>query len=331
MNLIDKYVAEVGRNLPEKDRSDIEAEIRSVAEDMVAERGRQTSEAGEEQIIAKVLEELGDPRLLAYKYAFPRRYLIGPSWYDVYLATLKRVLYVVLPIFAAVTFVLAMAGNPLHFLNAFGKAFGGAFGVGVQIIFWMTLVFALLERSDAIPDGPAAASTGKWTVAQLPDLPRKRQIPVGESIMNIAFLLVVMLWIALPSALAYFQGGDGLAPILNPDLWSFWLPLLFVIMGLTLVHDIFQLKIGNWTRPLMVTNVILGIISIIYIAALVLTQDVVNPAFLTTMQSSGSQNPVTWAAWTANITAVILIGIYSYDIINSVRLARRYQMETRQA
>ena len=38
MNLIDRYIAEVGRHLPEKDRSDIEAEIRSMMEDMLEER-----------------------------------------------------------------------------------------------------------------------------------------------------------------------------------------------------------------------------------------------------------------------------------------------------
>ncbi|MGZ9224021.1 MAG: hypothetical protein ACXW4M_00545 [Anaerolineales bacterium] len=39
MSLIDRYIAEVGRHLPEKDRSDIEAEIRSTLEDMIEERG----------------------------------------------------------------------------------------------------------------------------------------------------------------------------------------------------------------------------------------------------------------------------------------------------
>ena len=57
MNLVDGYIAEVGRRLPEKNRSDIEAEIRSI-------------------------------------------------WYEVYLQTLQRVLYIVFPLFAAVTIVL---------------------------------------------------------------------------------------------------------------------------------------------------------------------------------------------------------------------------------
>jgi uncharacterized protein (UPF0216 family) len=38
MNLIDKYITEVGKHLPRKNRADIEAEIRSTLEDMLEER-----------------------------------------------------------------------------------------------------------------------------------------------------------------------------------------------------------------------------------------------------------------------------------------------------
>jgi hypothetical protein len=86
MNLIDRYIAEVGRHLPEKNRDDIEAEIRSTLEDMVEERGHQAKSA-DDKIIAETLEQLGDPKLLAHKYTPARRYLIGPNWYDVYLKT----------------------------------------------------------------------------------------------------------------------------------------------------------------------------------------------------------------------------------------------------
>jgi hypothetical protein len=332
MSLIDRYIAEVGRNLPEKDRSDIEAEIRSMVDDMIEERGHQRANHIDEQIITETLEDLGDPRLFAYRYAPPKSYLIGPGWYDIYLKTLKRVLFIVLPIFAAVTIILTLAGNPLDFMNAVGKAVAGAFNVGVQIWFWMTLVFVLMERSDAIPRESLTAGAGKWTVAQLPELPRKRQISIGESLMNIAFILFVMIWIALPAILARMQAENGPVPFLNPDLWNFWLPLLFVILSLTLVHEIFKLKTGNWTRPLMVTNVILCLISILYIAALVMTQDVINPAFLATIENnmtlSELQNTVTWAAWSVNITAAILICIYIWDIVHSIRMAGQFEQST---
>jgi hypothetical protein len=249
--------------------------------------------------------------------------------------TLRRILFIALPIYAAVTITLLLAADPLDFLNATFKVLAGAFNVGVQAFFWVTIVFVLMERSDAIPGESLSAAKGKWTIAQLPEMPRRRQISIAESLMNIAFLLFVMIWIVLPAILARMQGEGGPVPFLNPDLWNFWLPLLFVILGLTLVHEIFKLKIGNWTRPLMVTNVILCLISILYIAALVMTQDVINPALLATIENnmtlSELQNTVTWAAWSVNITAAIIIGIYIRDIVHSIRMAGKFKQNPNMA
>ena len=323
MSLIDRYIAEVGRHLPEKDRSDIEAEIRSTLEDMIEERGRSTAKATDDKIITETLEQLGDPRLLASKYAPPKHYLIGPGWYDMYVKSLQRVLFTVLPIIAAVTFILTLTQDPLDFINAVGEAVGSVFNVGLQILFWITVVFVFLERSNEIPNEPQGADIRAWTVAQLPKLPKKRQISIGESIMNIATVLFVMIWVALPPILDRFQGDNGSVPFLHPDLWNLWLPLFFVIMGLTLVHEVFQLKIGNWTPALTATNVILGLISIIYIAALVITQDVINPAFLAMLDNSGAPELREVATWSIDISAAIIAGIYVWDIVNSIRMARR--------
>jgi hypothetical protein len=334
MNLIDRYIAEVGRHLPEKDRVDIEAEIRSMLEDMIdersehSERAGRTSQTADDKVITEVLEQVGDPRLLAYKYAPPRRYLIGPGWYDIYVKTLQRVLFTVLPIFAVVTFTLTLTRNPLDFVDAVGEAVSGAFSVGLQILFWVTLVFVVMERSDAVPNEALNTDTRTWTITQLPDLPRTRQISIGESLINIASYLFVLIWIVLPMMLERSQGESVPVPFLHPNLWSFWLPVFFVLMSLTLVHELFQLKIGNWTPALTVTNVILGLISIIYIIVLVTTQQVINPAFLATLDSSVELARLREVAiWSINISAAVIVGIYVWDMINSIRLARQLGKE----
>jgi len=324
MNLIDRYIAEVGRHLPEKNRSDIEAEIRSMLEDMLEENGYQAKSA-DEKVIVETLEQLGDPKLLAAQYAPSQRYLIGPGWYEVYLQTLQRVLYIVLPIFAAVTFILTLADSPLDFANAFGEAIGGAFGVGLQILFWITIVFVFLERSDEVPYQVQTGSKA-WTVAQLPKMPHKRQISIGEALTDIVMDLFVFLWIALPLFQNWLQGDANPVPFLNPGLWNLWFPIFFVLMTLNLIHDVFKLKIGNWTPTLTAANVILCLASIIYIVALVTTQQVINPAFLATLNStqiSELRNVTSWSTWTVNISAAIIIGILIWDMVNSVRLSRQ--------
>jgi hypothetical protein len=322
MSLIDKYVAEVGRHLPEKDRSDIENEIRTMVDDMIEERGRSAAE--DEKIVAETLEQIGDPKLLAARYAPPKRHLIGPEWYEGYIIVLQRILFTALPIVAVITFILSLSNSPLDFVGAVGDAVGNSFSVGTQILFWVTLVFVLLERSGEKPDDLPKPGSRQWTVDQLPALPSRRQISVGETVMNIAMLLFLLIWIALPTTLDLLKGTPANVPFLHPNLWSFWLPLFFILMALTLIHEVFKLKIGNWTPALTITNVILGIASIIYIVALVTTQDVINPEFLSMLdQADGFERVRESARWSVNISAAIIVGIYVWSMVDSIRKARQ--------
>jgi hypothetical protein len=327
MSLIDRYVAEVGRHLPEKDRADIEAEIRSMVEDMLEERGNQPTSA-DDKAIGETLEQLGDPTLLASNYAPPRRYLIGPDWYEIYIKSLQRVLFTALPIVAAVTFILTLTENPLNFIDAVGEALGSAFNVGVQIWFWMTLVFVLLDRSDTKPDQYPRTDPGPWTVARLPEMPTKRQISSFETIMNIAAILFVMIWIVLPLVLNVLQGESIPIPFLHPNLSTVWLPVFFVLMGLTVVLEAFKLKVGMWTPALTIANVILCVISIVYLAALVTTQEVINPEFLAMLDQSGGQNLREAVMWSIKISAAIIACTYVWSIVDSIRLSRQLKQRS---
>ncbi|MCI0552649.1 MAG: hypothetical protein L0287_16990 [Anaerolineae bacterium] len=323
MSLIDRYIAEVGRHLPEKNREDIEAEIRSMLEDMIDENSHQTGKPVNDELIAAALEQLGDPKLLAHKYAPARRYLIGPDWYEAYIETLKRVLATALPVVAILTIFIALAQDPIDFVDALGQAFGRVVDVAIGILFWVTAGFVIVEHSDAKPNELERAKTGAWTVAQLPEMPKKRQISVAEALTNIVFITGFTVWVVLPFVQS--QGNESV-PFLNPDLWQIWLPVFFVLVVLTLIHEVFKLIVGNWTQALMITNVILCLISITYIVALVTTQEIINPAFLATLSDdvvAELRDSARWARWTVNISAVITIGIYVWDMVNSMIMAKR--------
>ena len=323
MNLIDRYIAEVGRHLPEKSREDIEAEIRSMLEDMIDENSRQTGKPVNDEVTAAALEELGDPKLLAYQYTPAKHYLIGPDWYEAYIETLKRVLATALPVVAIVTIFIALARNPIDFVDAAGQAFGRVIDVAIGILFWVTVAFIIVERTDTNPNELGSAKPGAWTVSQLPKLPKKRQISIAETLANIVFLTGFTVWIILPFVRSR---GNESVPFLNPDLWQIWLPVFFVLVVLTLIHEVFKLIIGNWTQPLMITNVILCLISIVYIITLVTTQEVFNPAFLATLSEDvvgKLRDTARWARWSVNISAAVIVGIYVWDIVNSIILSRR--------
>lgn len=332
MNLIDRYVAEVGRHLPEKDRADIEAEIRSMVDDMLDERGASASSA-DEKVIASVLEQLGDPKLLASKYAPSKRYLIGPDWYDLYLTTLKRVLYTALPVVATISFVLVFSKDPLDFGRAIERAVGSLFDVGTGILFWVTVGFIIAERSDANPAEMGASKAKAWTIAQLPKLPAKRQISASEVLTNIVIYSLFLAWVVLPPFTAWLRGDEGFLPVFHPDLWNVWFPIFVVIALLTYIIEFFKLKIGNWTPALTVSNVILCMGTIIFIAALVTTQEIFNPAFLATFAANAPteelRNVAVSAKWTVNISAAIAIGICIWDMADSVIKSRRLTHQTR--
>jgi hypothetical protein len=74
--------------------------------------------------------------------------------------------------------------------------------------------------------------------------------------------------------------------------------------------------------------VILGVLSIVYIAALVLTQDVINPAFLATLDANAEMTKLREVArWSIDISAAVIAGIYVWDIVHSIRMARQLAAE----
>ena len=56
MNLLDKYIHEVGKHLPRKNRADLEAEIRSTLEDMLEDRSQHTDRPMDDELTAELLK-----------------------------------------------------------------------------------------------------------------------------------------------------------------------------------------------------------------------------------------------------------------------------------
>jgi hypothetical protein len=328
MSLIDRYIAEVGRHLPEKDRSDIEAEIRSTLEDVIEEKG-----GVNETNIDGVLREFGDPVLLAQKYSPSKRYLIGPYLYDAYIEVLKRVLGTALPIFLTVNFLVMLTNDTGNVVGSFLRAAGNTFEAGLHILFWATVGFIIAERKGTDPGEYHHKSPRAWTPDQLPALPKKRQISVVEVISNITLVIGGIVLVALSSQILRAESNGESIPFLNPDLWKMWLPVFFVLAGLTLLHELFKLWGGNWTRPMMITNVALGLAAIIYLVALITTQQVVNPLFLSgidvSFAASEIKNVTSWSTWTVNITAAVIISIYVWDMVESVGLAKAFEKQNK--
>jgi hypothetical protein len=84
--LIERYVHQVGRYLPNKERAEIQAELRSQIQDQLDDR---YEGAPTQADVAAVLKELGDPRRMAASYG-GEQYLVGPDLYPVMMMVLRR-------------------------------------------------------------------------------------------------------------------------------------------------------------------------------------------------------------------------------------------------
>ena len=102
----DRYVAATLRSLPERQRQDIEAELRTLIADAIDDRREAGTDADSAE--REVLTELGAPARLAASYSDRSLYLIGPEFYLDYVRVLKLLLSTLVPlwfvIFALVTF-----------------------------------------------------------------------------------------------------------------------------------------------------------------------------------------------------------------------------------
>ncbi len=100
MSLIDMYVHEVAKRLPEQNREDITLELRSTIEDMLPDDYNEGD-------VKSVLEKLGSPVSLANGYLDRPMHLIGPRYFDVYTTLLKMII----PIAAVIALISMVAEN----------------------------------------------------------------------------------------------------------------------------------------------------------------------------------------------------------------------------
>ncbi|HRO25711.1 MAG TPA: hypothetical protein PLR07_15595, partial [Promineifilum sp.] len=103
-DLIERYVHQVGRHVPQKERAEITAELRSQIQDQLDDRYEGAPTADN---IADVLRELGDPRAMALSYG-GAQYLIGPELYPVMMSVLQRGWIIVPVVVALVNLVIGL-------------------------------------------------------------------------------------------------------------------------------------------------------------------------------------------------------------------------------
>jgi hypothetical protein len=323
MNLIDKYIAEVGKHLPRRNRADIEAEIRSTLEDMLEER-KQANGAVDDAAVVELLKEYGPPRKVAESYAGPR-YLIGPRVYPVFELVTKIVVAVLLAVSLAglgISLSRSTLAGP-EFLSTIGESALGLLSGLIAAFGNIVLVFAILER--VLPAKEWEEEAKDWNPADLAREPDPDHVKFGEQIFELFFLaLFLIIFNLYPEIIGFgfFNENDWvfITPVLTEAFFSYlpWINILFVLQ---IVFNIYLLRQGWWTAGLRIANALLELGSIALAVAMLRGPALVA---LTTEQLAGTpleesaQVLVTIGNLIPTLVLTIVIIISSIEVAQTV-------------
>ncbi|TCN17608.1 HAAS signaling domain-containing protein [Mesobacillus foraminis] len=291
MNLIEVYIQEVTRRLPEKNREDIALELRSTIEDMLPE------DYGEEDVKA-ALEKLGSPISLAAGYSDRPMHLIGPRYFDIYVTLLKMIL----PIAAVISVISMIAqyfigygGNEAALnvaLSLMGQGIWTVIEVSVQVFFWLTVVFAVIERTDQGKDQqPLTPSLKKWTPEDLKNIsyvPEKKAISKCQVFGSLMWTAIwATLYFYADHLVGIYKGGrDGLeflAATFNQEVLLRYWPIVVMVIGFEIALSLYQLIKGQWTKRMALSNTALQLMATIVFIVILINPNVLSAEFVTYM------------------------------------------------
>jgi hypothetical protein len=262
MDLMELYVSEVGRRLPQKTRADIEAEIRSALQDLLDERSRVEDKPANDEMVLAVLKEYGDPEKVASSYVGDR-YLIGPKLYP----TFEKVVFIVVPITVILVLIglvsslfltKSTAGN---WIQLVAQTIGNLISSVLLTIGIIAIIFAILERT--IPE--FKPKNKDWDPHSLLKIKGPDRIRTGSLVANIIFTSLALLFFNSFSTYNFnivsstFSTGDwtciSCGSILPHLVWSStllsatflrYLPALDILWGLSIILSVLLLRQGHW-------------------------------------------------------------------------------------
>ncbi len=332
MEMVERYIYAVTKRLPEKQRADIEQELRSLIEDMLSGQGQAGTPTAKD--VEAVLIELGDPAQLAKRYRAKETYLIGPETYDTYLMVLKIVL-------AAVAFGITLAMTisyfvepPQSIIELLAGYFGSIFNALLQVFAWVTVIFAIIEYKN-VPINREFKDE-HWSPSDLPELPdRNLVIKLSEPIFGLLFAaLAVIIFNTAEHLIGIYslneEGVMRVIPLFNHEGFRALLPLLNIMLALGIIKESLKLIIRKWTVGLALTNLVFNVISFVLFVIFIRGEGLWNDAFFAFWNEiglipAGADPMLLWDRVITALIAVVALGLL-IDSITNLYKAFRYQV-----
>ncbi len=267
-NVIERYVYDVTRRLPEESREEVKKELFANIDDMLGE-------SRTEESIEKVLLELGEPRLLATKYRTKERYLISPAYFDDYIRVLKLVMIILVSVsFFTGVIDLVISPNSVTPWEMVGevisKLFGNMFTALLSAFAWVTVIFWGIEKAQE------KSKRKEWKLTYLPELPRNNSPKisrtgaiVGLVIETIFAVIFITLLVNYLDNVGIYENSTMVAPIFNNEIVVAFIPLLILSASISIVVSALKAYYAQWSIKLAsmysISKIFAVVIAIVFI------------------------------------------------------------------
>lgn len=262
MELIDRYILEVGKHLPRKNRADIQAELRSLLIDNL--EARTGDREPTEDDVVNMLKEFGPPEKVAAEYWPEGQYLIGPKLYPLF----RMVVGIALSVFVIVQVVLfgitaVFTPEDLQVFDFISNLFGMLMGAFGSIVF----VFAILQRLDVQPD----REVEPWDPKDLPVYQDFEPVSRVGILVEITFaLFFTALLVLLPG---WLETIIPEAQIVTDPVVLRYIPWIILATLLGVGLNVILLWRGRWETWTHLLKIGLNILGIVILSVLLVEQN----------------------------------------------------------
>lgn len=271
--LIERYIREVGRRLPQKQRDDVETELRSLILDALEARGDAVVDETSEEAQVAVLKELGAPEEVAGRYAAAPRYVIGPRLYDAYVRVVGIVLGAVALALVISTVINLFQTQPegISILVTVGEFILQYISAAASALGFTTIIFVVLERTLSEEDLKDLRDETEWDPRTLPHVEDHDRIqPVGMVVSICLTILAIVLFNLFVDRLGivFMQTEEGwrTIPMLSEIALKTYLPLWNISWVMALALNIAVLQQRRWSTATRVLELGVKVFTIYVLA-----------------------------------------------------------------
>ena len=338
MDLINQYVYAVVRHLPAAQRADIEKEIRAMIDELLHERVKNqadTAAPGQEKdgqpVFAEsdmraVLENLGDPAVLAKQYRGKDKYVIGPVLYDTYTLVLKIVLSAV-GIGLLIAKSIQLASQEFEYVwEAFAGLIGSLYQGLLSAFAVVTLIFILIEQfggQEIEAEINKENEKKTWSLDDLPQVPSaklliKKSDPAVTIVFSMIFLTIINVFPQLFGFYQQTEAGIQITGFLGEGFSDhlIWINA-FLVLGIIL--EAVKIALGRWTWFLVWSCILQNVFSLVVSLRVVRDEAFINPEFIAAINRFLEDNSVdVTVVWqnpvVTGLSILIIIGFFAETI-----------------